>query len=344
MTRSDMRILVADDDADILEGTAHLLEKAGYIVDRASDGEKALRIAIESPPDLFLIDREMPGADGLEACRRIKADPALAEAFVVIISGIYTESSSQAEGLELGADGYIARPIENRELLARVESYVRILGLNRLLKAAVQEKQTLLDEKAMVLREVHHRVKNNLNTINSFLQLQADVTEDISAKKVLLDAGSRVQSMFMLYKQLFQSVGFTSLSIKTYLPPLINQVIQNFPNCSLVRLEMNIEDFILDAKQLQPLGMIVNEVLTNIMKYAFIGKAGGSILISAVSRNDKVTVSIQDSGNGIPESIDFDRPSGFGLTLIKGLSRQLGGSVRIERGPGTKIMLEFAAH
>jgi len=79
------------------------------------------------------------------------------------------------------------------------------------------------------------------------------------------------------------------------------------------------------------------------MKYAFVGKEGGKISISATSRNGRVTVTIEDDGNGIPESVDFDHPTGFGLSLIGGLSKQLGGNLSIERGAGTKIVLEFEA-
>ncbi len=124
-----IRILVVDNDPDILNGTARLLEKAGYSVARAASGEAALLVVEEQPPDLILLDRELPGIDGIEVCRRIRRDQTLAELMLIIVSGSYTESEEQAEGLEMGADGYITRPIANREMLARIQAFVRIQRL-----------------------------------------------------------------------------------------------------------------------------------------------------------------------------------------------------------------------
>jgi len=140
-----MRILVVDDDADVRIGTARLLEKAGYSVDLAEDGEAALEAIRQQRPDLILLDRTMPGLDGLEVCRRIKQDPAFADMAIVLMSGVYTDSNEQASGLDAGADGYIARPIANRELLARVQAQIRILSLSRALQAKVRELEVAND-------------------------------------------------------------------------------------------------------------------------------------------------------------------------------------------------------
>jgi PAS domain S-box-containing protein len=140
-----VHILVVDDEPDILDGTARLLERAGYGVARAATGEEALQAVRERPPDLLLLDRDLPDMDGLEVCRWIKRDPPLVEAFVILISGSYTESEQQAEGLEAGADGYIARPLANRELLARIEAYVRILHLTRSLRQQTEELKRIND-------------------------------------------------------------------------------------------------------------------------------------------------------------------------------------------------------
>ena len=129
-----VRILVVDDDPDILRGTARLLEKAGYTVDQAASGEAALPAVQSHRPDLLLLDHDLPGINGLEVCRRIKQDPALADSLVVIVSASHAESDHQSAGLESGADGYIGRPIGNRELLARVGALVRLQRLTRSLR------------------------------------------------------------------------------------------------------------------------------------------------------------------------------------------------------------------
>jgi PAS domain S-box-containing protein len=199
----------------------------------------------------------------------------------------------------------------------------------------------LLDEKELILKEVHHRVKNNLNTIYSFLTLQADSTGEPFARRALMDAGSRVQSMLLLYDRLYQSDSFGSMRVDLYLSPLIDQILEVFPNRESVRVLKRIEAFSLDANRLQHLGVIVNELLTNIMKYAFVGKGEGEIIVEASSVGGLVAVAIQDDGDGLPESIDFRHSNGFGLMLVEGLTKQLKGSVRIDRRGGTRIVLEF---
>lgn len=139
LDRSDVRILVVDDDPEVLRVTARLLEKEGYTVNRAADGKEALRSVEADHPSLLLLDRSLPGIDGLEVCRRIKKDPTLADIFVVIISGKKIEIADQVEGLRTGADEYIARPVDARELVARVEANVRIVLLNRSLRLQAAE-------------------------------------------------------------------------------------------------------------------------------------------------------------------------------------------------------------
>ena len=119
-------ILIVDDDNTILNATRRALQQAGYQVVTAGDGKEALQQARLHRPPLILMDVNMPGMDGIEALRHIKNDPELAATFVVIVSGSRVDADSQAHGLEIGADGYIARPIPNRELLARVQAMLRI--------------------------------------------------------------------------------------------------------------------------------------------------------------------------------------------------------------------------
>ena len=119
----------------------------------------------------------------------------------------------------------------------------------------------------------------------------------------------------------------------------------SFPNAEVVTIEKNIDDIELDVKRLQTLGIIINELLTNIMKYAFNGKTNGIISIS-VNLNSRTNVNsiflvVEDNGNSIPESIDFQNSTGFGLMLVGLLTKQLKGNIRIERENGTRVILEF---
>jgi two-component sensor histidine kinase len=208
-------------------------------------------------------------------------------------------------------------------------------------KFAEQTVKSLLAEKELILREVHHRVKNHMSTIYNSLALQAAATGEKAAKEALADAGSRVRSMLLLYDKLYQSRQFAGMSVELYLPPLIDEILANFPERGRVEVEKRIGDFPLDANKLQLLGIIVNELLTNIMKHAFAGRETGRIEVAAAAERGKVMLSVRDDGIGLPEAVDIDRSSGFGLMLVGGLTKQLGGSLSIERREGTRIALEF---
>jgi PAS domain S-box len=208
-------------------------------------------------------------------------------------------------------------------------------------KIAEQRVEDLLAEKELILKEVHHRIKNNMNTIMSILSLQTATLRDPAAIMALRDAGNRVQSMMVLYDKLYQSVDYEKLSIAFFLPSLVDEILANYPSSGFVRVEKNIGDFILDAKRLQSLGIIVNEMLTNIMKHAFTGRVDGLITVAAACEDGHVRITIEDNGIGIPESSDLKDSTGFGLMLIENLTKQMNGTIRIERKTGTRFCLEF---
>lgn len=206
----------------------------------------------------------------------------------------------------------------------------------------IEEKiKSLLAEKELILKEVHHRIRNNMNTIRSLLNLQAGTMSDPAIIAALKDAGSRVQSMMVLYDKLYQTTQTNDMSVKLYFQDLVQQIINNFPNRDSVQVNMNIQDFILDVKRLSPLGIMVNELLTNIMKYAFNGRKDGIIDMSVTVENNLITLIIQDNGASMPEDIDFENSTGFGLMLVGMLAKQLDGNINIERSHGTKIILQF---
>jgi len=201
--------------------------------------------------------------------------------------------------------------------------------------------KSLLREKELLLKEVHHRIKNNMNTINALLLMHADDIEDIVANNALKEAGSLVKSMMILYEKLYSSPNYENLRVKEYLTALIDEVIGIFPKGKTVKVEKRIDDFILEAKKLQPISIIINELITNIMKYSFVNREEGKIFISLTNNENKVNLIIQDNGIGMPEFIDFEQSPGFGLTLVKILTEQISGKIWIERQNGTAVILEF---
>ncbi|MBU0956022.1 MAG: sensor histidine kinase, partial [Spirochaetes bacterium] len=120
-------------------------------------------------------------------------------------------------------------------------------------------------------------------------------------------------------------------------------ILANFPGSSSIKVEKQIDDFQLEARSMQSLGIIVNELLTNIMKYAFNKRGTGTIRVSAGLHNGIANIIVADDGTGVPESVDFENSSGFGLMLVRTLTAQLGGTIKLIRGHGTTVSLDFEA-
>ncbi len=222
---------------------------------------------------------------------------------------------------------------------------LRACGTHRDITEEVENEErirSILHEKELFLREVHHRIKNTLGTMKSLVFLQSHEVKDPRAVSAFENTERRIDAMILLYEWLYDlSSSFSNLPLKDYLCALIDQIAATFQRSESIRIEKAFEPFELDVKRIQPLGIIINEIITNMMKHAFTGRAEGKIVATGRLHDSRIRISIQDDGVGMPESVDFERSTGFGLTLVKGLARQLDGTVNIERGNGTKFTLEF---
>jgi PAS domain S-box-containing protein len=208
-------------------------------------------------------------------------------------------------------------------------------------KLAEEKIKALLAERELTLKEVHHRIKNNMSTIASLLSIQAQTLTESMAVRALEDAKSRVKSMMVLYDKLYRASGTGVISLQKYIPALLDEIIGNFANSRMVHVKTEIQDIIMDARTLQPLGIILNELVTNVMKYAFPERNDGTIQVSARYSGSAVQIIVEDDGIGIPEYIDFDKSTGFGLQLVDALVLQLKGTIHIQRNMGTKVILEL---
>ncbi|MFH2107209.1 MAG: histidine kinase dimerization/phosphoacceptor domain -containing protein [Chrysiogenia bacterium] len=217
-------------------------------------------------------------------------------------------------------------------------------GFNNMLEQIEIRQEELnrqLAEKEVLLKEVHHRIKNNIASIGGLISLRLQSITNPEAINVLRDASSRVDSMRILYDKLLVTEGYHDISVKNYLDGLIDTVVAIFPDQAKVTVKKDIADFQLDTKSLFPLGIIINELLTNSMKYAFSGQAEGSIRISLAHADRHVTLTVQDDGCGLPDGFDINESQGFGLMLVKMLSQQLGGSFSMEKQAGTRCTVKF---
>lgn len=208
-------------------------------------------------------------------------------------------------------------------------------------KLAEEEIKRQLSEKNILLKEIHHRIKNNIESIKNILSIQMESTTNPEVVSSLQNALGRINSMRILYSKLLITEDYNDISVKSYMESLIDAVFALFPDNLKITCNKQIDDFILSSKTMFPLGIILNELLTNVMKFAFKGREFGLINISFTVTNNQVRLTVQDNGNGLPESFDIRKQNGFGITLVGMLSKQLGGMFTIENTNGTKCNLTF---
>ena len=343
-----MKVLVADDDLASRRILGSLLEKNGHEPVLVSDGNEARKV-LRSPdsPRVAILDWLMPGIDGESLCRKIREIKQDVPVYIIMLT-IKNEKKDIIRGLEAGANDYLSKPYNPGELRARVEVGRRMVNLEvdrneRITALEIHERrvETLLAEKDILLYEIHHRVKNNMNMVINLLTLQADELGDAQPSSVLRNAVGRIKSMGVLYDKLYRSESLTAISIREYLAALIKDIVTIFPDRYKVELDLNIEDIVVDVQRLSCVGMIVNELVFNSMKYAFNGKERGTISVDAHRTHAGVSIAIEDNGNGMP-LIDTSRtPDTFGLKLVYGLTEQLCGTLAQEPCAGTRFVLEF---
>ncbi len=208
-------------------------------------------------------------------------------------------------------------------------------------KRAEEKIQNLLKEKKLLLQEVHHRIKNNMNVIRGLLLMHAKSLDIPEAVSVLKDAIGRIESMEVLYDKLYRTENFRNVSSKAYFTQLIDEIHHLFPNRESVQIKTKFsKDDTINVGVLFPLGIIINELFTNSMKYAFIGRGGGKIKLSLEKKDHTITIIFEDNGIGIPDN-SMEQQKGFGMKLVDILVKQLDGNYQIEKNHGTRYIIEL---
>ncbi len=207
-------------------------------------------------------------------------------------------------------------------------------------KAEVSLKKSL-KEKDMLLKEVHHRVKNNMQIISSLLNLQEANVEGEEASNVLQESQNRVLSMAMIHEMLYQSKDLNHINFSNYIRKLASNLFHTY-GVKNISSSINVEEVFLNVETSVPLGLIISELVSNSIKYAFPNQKTGKIFISLHSCDDKYKLTISDNGVGFPRDLDFKNiESSLGLKLVNSLVKQLDGSIELDKSQGTKFTIKF---
>lgn len=199
-----------------------------------------------------------------------------------------------------------------------------------------------LNEKEVLLKEVHHRVKNNLQVISSILNLQSSYVNDANTLSILRESQNRIKSMSFIHESLYQTKNFSSINFSEYITNLTKNLVHTYqisPNKTSLRYE--IEELSLNLDQAIPCGLIVNELVSNALKYAFPDDTDGELFIGLFADGDKVQIKVEDNGVGLPKDFDYENTNTLGLQLVLTLVEQLDGNLKLDSEDGTKYFITF---
>lgn len=208
----------------------------------------------------------------------------------------------------------------------------------QLVKNKIIDKQK--EDLVMLNREIHHRVKNNLQVISSMLDLQSASTDDKFIAEKFQEGSQRVQSMAFIHQNLYQGENPGSIDIKEYIKMLTANLMESYNSVAeKVTLITDVEDIKLHSDTVIPLGLIINELVTNSLKYAFNTKDNGQISVVLKTRNEKLLLQVKDNGSGIPEDANVTAGPSFGYKIIRAFSQKLKAIITVNNQSGTDVQL-----
>jgi two-component sensor histidine kinase len=194
-----------------------------------------------------------------------------------------------------------------------------------------------LEEKEILLKEIHHRVKNNLQIISSLISLQSNRLDDEETLHLFRKTRNRIQSMALVHEKLYQSGDFTRINLAEYIQDLVLNILGSYQSSERITLEMDCEPVWININTAIPCALIINELVTNSFKHAFPHDKTGKIIIKLHQRDDQIIITCTDTGVGLPDDINLLQTSTLGLKLVTALTQQLKGKIKILSTPGTSF-------
>ncbi|OHD56031.1 MAG: hypothetical protein A2Y33_11300 [Spirochaetes bacterium GWF1_51_8] len=365
--RDKATIMIIDDIPENLQLLTSVLKDCGYRVLPSLDGRVALKAMENELPDLILLDIMMPEMDGYEVCSIIKKDERTKGIPVIFLTAL-DRKEDEERGLTLGAVDFISKPFDIPIVKKRIENHLELkfirdnlenivrlrteelIKMNSDLKNEIEERkkteellQTSLHEKLVLFREVHHRIYNNMQIISSLLNLQISMSGEAKITEVFTEMMNRIQSMAQVHQLLYSSQSLSSISLKGYIGRITDLLSRGYlHDPDAVKFNLDLEEMDIGLDTAIPCGLVVNELITNCLKYSFPDGMKGIISIKLSLDNEIIELQISDNGKGFPAGFDPRKSEGMGFRIVFDLiEKQLDGNVIFPSSTGFSAIIRF---
>ncbi len=345
--RYNISVLFVDDNETIRQLYRRILEKHVNYLYIAENGSHGLELYRKHKPDLVITDMVMPVMNGLEMVKEIKK---IAPDAKFVVMSAYSEKDSFIESIHLGVDGYLMKPVEAKKLLSLIDEFAGITLMKWDLAAKEKKRQEAeeylkksLAEKDVLLREVHHRVKNNMQIISSILSMQSRNIDEPRLKEVLQESQNRIHSMALIHENLYNHKSLANIMFSSYIKSLTGNIARTYSSQQEnIQFDYQIDDAYLPMDIAIPCGLIINELISNSFKYAFVNKSNGIISIHFKNvKEDEFMLTVSDNGVGIPAEVNIFKTKSLGMKILHKLVQQIDGEIKSDFTNGTKFIINF---
>ena len=339
------RVVIVEDEELVAQDIRYIVEDAGFEVAAVFHSAEELLEELEKlKPDSIIMDIMLEGEmDGIDAARIIREKMDIP----VIYLTAYSSDEIVKRAGETEPYAYILKPFHEMDIRVNLEmalykheakkNRVKLLrekAINEYLKRSIEEKEQLL-------RELHHRVKNNLQLIISLLSLQIRYIEDPGVEEFFRDYVNQLHSIAMIHERAYPSSGTYIIDFKEYIRSLSSRLLSSHGRASDVRVTVTGDPAELNMDTAVPLALITAELISNSLRHAF-SEGGGEISIEIRRFNGRHRLVYRDNGHGLPEDVSFPNGGSFGFRMIHNLAGQLGGQIEVESGDeGVVFRFEF---
>ncbi len=335
-----LRVLIVEDSENDAMLIMRQLRQGGYepFYEQVATPE-AMKAALATASwDIVIADYSMPRFTGLDALRLLQ-ETGQDLPFLIVSGSIGEELAVTA--MKAGVHDYIMKNNMAR-LPPAVERELREAKNRDARRQAEEQLKASLREKEVLLQEVHHRVKNNLQVITSILNLQSQYIKDELALRLFKESQTRIKSISLVHEKLYRSKDLVRIDFSDYVQEIATHLFHLYGKRAIIALELNIDKLSMHMNTAIPCGIIINELVSNALKYAFPDDRKGKIGIRLQEDQDhQYVLTVMDNGIGFPKDLNFRHTETLGLQLVVTLTSQLDGTIQMNDGEGTTFTIRF---